>query len=146
MRSKVNIVSGSWMYVTHHLMGIDPCAKYGKPMPKEKKKLRADHEDMSKTLQIFFILNFTLRSKVNSISGSLMYATHNLMVLHPCAKYMVSQCQSKKINKCTDRRRDRQSNSPSHWITFTGCIMITELWFESPFSYSTLIDACAGQW
>ena len=42
------------MYVTHHLMVIDPCAKYGKPMPKEKKKLRADHEDMSKTLKIFF--------------------------------------------------------------------------------------------
>ena len=29
LRSKVNIVSGTWMYVSHLLMVIDPCAKYG---------------------------------------------------------------------------------------------------------------------
>ena len=33
LRSKVNIVSGSWMYVTHHLVVIHPWAKYGMPMP-----------------------------------------------------------------------------------------------------------------
>ena len=27
LRSKVNVVSGSWMYLTHPLMVIDPCAK-----------------------------------------------------------------------------------------------------------------------
>ena len=27
LRSKVNVVSGSWMYVTHLLMVIDPCAQ-----------------------------------------------------------------------------------------------------------------------
>ena len=32
-------------------------------------------------------LNLTLRSKVNIESGSWMYATHCLMVKHPCAKY-----------------------------------------------------------
>ena len=31
------------MYATHPLMVIDPCAKYGKPMLKQK-KLRANHE------------------------------------------------------------------------------------------------------
>ena len=35
LKSKVNVVSGSWMYLTHPLMVIDPCAKYGKPMSNE---------------------------------------------------------------------------------------------------------------
>ena len=34
MRSKVNVVSWSWMYLTHPLMVIDTCAKYGMPMSK----------------------------------------------------------------------------------------------------------------
>ena len=37
LRSKVNVVSGSWMYLTHSLMVIDPCAKYGMPMSNQKK-------------------------------------------------------------------------------------------------------------
>ena len=37
LRSKVNIESGSWMYATHCLMVIHPCAKYGKPMSNHKK-------------------------------------------------------------------------------------------------------------
>ena len=35
LRSKVNVVSGSWMYLTHPVMVIDPCAKYGMPMSKQ---------------------------------------------------------------------------------------------------------------
>ena len=35
------------MYATHPVMVIDPCAKYGKPMSKQK-KLQAGHKDMSK--------------------------------------------------------------------------------------------------
>ena len=34
LRSKVNVVSVSWKYLTHPLMVIDPCAKYGMPMSK----------------------------------------------------------------------------------------------------------------
>ena len=30
LRELVNVLSGSWMYVTHLLMVIDPCDKYGK--------------------------------------------------------------------------------------------------------------------
>ena len=42
-RSKVNLESGSWIYTTHHLMVIYPCAKYVKPMSNQK-KLWAGHE------------------------------------------------------------------------------------------------------
>ena len=49
LRSKFKVLSGSWMYVTHPLNMIDPCAKYGKPMSKQK-QLWAGHEDVSKTL------------------------------------------------------------------------------------------------
>ena len=37
LRSKVNVVSRSWMNATHFFMVIDPCAKYCKPMSKQKK-------------------------------------------------------------------------------------------------------------
>ena len=37
LRSKVNIMSGSWMYVTYPLMVIDACAKYCMPKPKQTK-------------------------------------------------------------------------------------------------------------
>ena len=36
LKSKFKAVSGSWMYSTHPLNMIDPCAKYGKPMSKQK--------------------------------------------------------------------------------------------------------------
>ena len=32
LRSKVNVILGSRMYMTHHFMVIHPWAKYGKPM------------------------------------------------------------------------------------------------------------------
>ena len=37
LRSKFKVVSGSWMYATHRLMGIHPCAKYDKPISNHKK-------------------------------------------------------------------------------------------------------------
>ena len=56
-------------------------------------------------------LNLTLRSKVNIESGSWMYATHCLMVIHPCAKYGKPMSNHKKVmgrtRICTDRRTDR---------------------------------------
>ena len=43
---KVVNVSGSWMYLTHPLMAIDPCAKYGLQMSKltEVKGLTCRHD------------------------------------------------------------------------------------------------------
>ena len=78
LRSKVKVVSGSWMYLTHSLMMIDPCAKDGMLMSKLT-------EVTGRTWQK--PVNLTLRSKVNIESGSWMYTTHCLMVIHPSAKY-----------------------------------------------------------
>ena len=70
------VVSGSWMYLTHPLMVIDPCAKYGMPMSKQTEvTCWTWRHDKS------------LRSKVNIQLRSWMYATHRFMVIHPCAKY-----------------------------------------------------------
>ena len=52
LRSKVNIESGTWMYVSHLLMVKDPCANYGMPMSNQN-MLWPGHKDMSKTLQIW---------------------------------------------------------------------------------------------
>ena len=79
-------------------------------------------------------------SKVSVVSG-LMYATHPVMVIDPCAiygkpmrtlvPYMVSQCQSKKKIMgwtliCTDRQTDVQTK----WFLFTpltSFLRITQL-------------------
>ena len=37
LRSKGNIILGSWMYVTHCLVVIHPCAKYGQPTSNQNK-------------------------------------------------------------------------------------------------------------
>ena len=52
LRSKVNIESGSWMYATHCLMVIHPCAKYGKPMSNHKQEVHGPHRSPEKTVQI----------------------------------------------------------------------------------------------
>ena len=36
LKSKVNIVLESWMFATHPLMTINLCAKYGRPLYKQK--------------------------------------------------------------------------------------------------------------
>ena len=107
-RSKVNIQSGSWMYTTHHLMVIHPCAKYGRPMSKQKKVMGRTQKHVKN------LINLTLRSKFKVVSGSWMYATHHLMVLHPCGKYGKPVSNHKKVmgrtRICTDRRTDRQTD------------------------------------
>ena len=81
LRSKVNIKSGSWIYATHRLMVKDPCAKYGNQC-QSKKKVWSGHENNLKNP-----INLTWRLKFKVVSGSWIYATHRLMVIHPCAKY-----------------------------------------------------------
>ena len=41
--------------------------------------------------------NLTLTSKVKVILGSQMYATHRLMVIHPCAKYGMPMSKDKNV-------------------------------------------------
>ena len=66
------------MYVTHRPIVILSCAKYGITMSKTKKPW-PEHETMSKTL--FKKLDL----EVNVVSGELMFATHRLIVVYPCA-------------------------------------------------------------
>ena len=54
LRSKVNIESGSWMYATHCLMVIHPCAKYGKPMSIQKKSYGPDTKTCQKPYKFEF--------------------------------------------------------------------------------------------
>ena len=69
-------------------------------------------------------LNLTLRSKVNIELGSWMYATHRLMVIHPCAKYGKPMSNHKKVmgrtQICTDRRTDRQTDRHTPLYFFRG--------------------------
>ena len=124
LRSKVNIESGSWMYLTHWLMVIHPCAKYGKPMSNHKKLIGRTRKHVKNPI------NLTLRSKFKVVSGSWMYATHRLMVIHPCAKYGKPMSNHKKVmgrkRICTDRRTDTDRQSDSYippWTSFAGGII-----------------------
>ena len=126
LRSKVNIESGSWMYATHCLMVIHPCAKYGKPMSIQKKVMGRTWKHVKNPV------NLTLRSTFKVVSGSWMYATHRLMVIHPYAKYGKPMSNHKKVmgrtGICTDRRTDgrmdRQTDSYiPPWTLFPGGII-----------------------
>ena len=86
LRSKVNVVSESLMYMTHPLMVIDPCAKYGMPMSKLQDGHKKD--DMTKTLKN------DLNVKDQQRNGNMSARVSLLMVIDSCDKY-VSQCQIK---------------------------------------------------
>ena len=102
-RSKVNVVLGSWMNATHPLMVIHPNI-VNQFQSKKKNSFRPD----TKTCQN--LMNLTLSSKVNIVSGLWMYATYCLMVIPPCDKYG-NQCQRGKVTGrtriITDRRADK---------------------------------------
>ena len=91
LRSKVNFELGKWIYVSHLLMVIDPCAKYGKPLSNKKNSYEPDTEHVKNPI------NLTLRSKFKVASRSWMYVTHRLMVIHYThVPNMVSHSQIKK--------------------------------------------------
>ena len=124
------IESGSWMYATHCLMVIHPCAKYGKPMSNKKKV-------MGRTkIHVKSFKNLTLSTTIDAATGSWMYATHHLMVIHPCAKYGKPMSNHKKVmgrtRICTGRRTDRQTYGQSDsyippWTSFAGGIKSTPI-------------------
>ena len=54
--------------------------------------------------------NLTLRSKVNVVSGSWMYATHLLIMIHTCAQYSMSnECQSDNKKMIRTGKTDKQT-------------------------------------
>ena len=71
-RSKVMVIQ--WC------MAMDLCAIYDLPISKQT-KVRSLTQRQKKPI------NLTLRSKVNVILKSWMYATHCIMVIHSCVKY-----------------------------------------------------------
>ena len=73
LRSKFKVVSGSWMYPTHHFMVIHPCAKYGKPMSIQRTVMDRTPKHVKNPI------NLTSRSKFKAVSESWMYVTHCLM-------------------------------------------------------------------
>ena len=61
-------------------------------------------------------INLTLKSKVNIESGTWMYATHSLMVIHPCAKYGKPMSNQKKVIDRTRICTDRQTDGQTEWF------------------------------
>ena len=91
LRSNVNVVSGSGMYAIHLLMVTETCAKYGKPMSNQKIVMGQTRKHVKNPV------NLTLRSKVNVVLGSGMYATHFLIVIHTYAKYVKPLSNQKTV-------------------------------------------------
>ena len=87
--------------------GVPVGAKYGLTISKSKKSVARTQSHVKNPI------NLTLRSKFKVVSGSWMYATHRLMVIHPCAKYGKPMSNHKKVmgrtRICTDRRTDRRT-------------------------------------
>ena len=87
---EVKVILGLKMYATHHLIVIHPCAKYGKQMSNHKKGIVKNP------------IYFTLRSKVNVISGS-------------------------RICTEMDERTDRQTRSRGGYMTITWPDLYTRI-------------------
>ena len=125
LRSKVKIVSWSWMYTTHRLMVIHSCAKYDKPMSNQKKSDGPDTKTCQKPYK------FDLEVKVQGRIWIFMYGAHHLMVIHPCVKYGKPMWNQKKVigrtwictdrltDGRTDRRTDRVIPNIPPWTSFT---------------------------
>ena len=82
LKSKFNVVSGSWMYLTHCLMVIDTCAKYGMPM------VKGHHRIWNECTRLIVLWWYT------------------------DVQNMVSQCQSKKsdgLDTNLHRQKDRRT-------------------------------------
>ena len=89
LRSKFKVVSGSWMYLTHLLMMIDPCAKYGMPMSKLT-EVKGCTWRYDKSLLIW---PWGQRSTSNQDHEC---KPHSVLWWYAYVPNRVSQCQSKK--------------------------------------------------
>ena len=108
LRSKVKIKSGTWMFVSHLLMVINPCVKNGKPMSNQKIVTGRTKKHVKNST------NLTLRSKFKVVSGSWMYATHRHMMILACPKYG-NQCKK----KLWPRHESAQTDGQIKWFLYT---------------------------
>ena len=81
LRSKINVVLGSWMYATHRQTVLQPCVKFGKQMSNRGKGMGHTWIHVKNPIYL------TLRSKVNIKSVTWIYVWHFLIVKEPCTKY-----------------------------------------------------------
>ena len=107
-RSKVNIQSGSWMYTTHRLMVIHPCAKYGRPMSNQKKVMGRTRKHVKNPI------NLTLRSKFKVVSGFMNVRDTSS---HGDTPNLVSQCQT--IKKLWAGHESAQTDGQTEWFLYT---------------------------
>ena len=113
LRSKVNAILGSWMFLTHCLIVLDPCAKYNMLMSKQTKVAGGTGRHVKNPI------NLTLRSKVNVVSG-LECMRHIVSWWYTHVLYMVCYCHSKKklwarnesAERWTNRWRGKQTVIP----------------------------------
>ena len=101
VKTPINLTWGSKGQCRIGIMEIDPCAKYDMPVSNRRYGL-----NMKKSQNP---INLTLRSKVNVVSGSRMYVTHCLIVIHPWAKYDMPMLD-RNLHRQTDQT-DRQIDS-----------------------------------
>ena len=109
LRSKGNIESGTWMYMSDLLIVIDPCAKYGKPMFNQKLVMGRTQKHVKNPI------NLTFTSKLKVVSACWIMNVRDTSsygdtpMCHICC-----QCQTKKSygpdTNLPDRRTDRQTD------------------------------------
>ena len=96
--------------MTHLLVVIDTCAKYGKPMSNQKIVVGQTRKHFKN------LVNLTLRSNV---LGTWM--THYLMVIQPCAKYGTPMSNQIKLwAGDTNLQTDGQWFLYTPWTIFKG--------------------------
>ena len=109
LSSTLKVVCGSWMYATHRLMVIHPCAKYGKPMLNEKKDMRRT-QNKEKPYKFDHEVNFQGRYWIMNVRDTSFHGDTPM-----CQIWLVCQTQNSYgptricTNRRTDRRTDRQS-------------------------------------
>ena len=119
LRSMVNVVSGSWMYLTHILMVINPCAKYGKPMSIQKIVMGREQKHVKNPI------NLPLRSKFKVVSGSWKYPTHCHCDTSMCQIWSTPPPPPTKKSAQSDGRTDRviPINIRPLWFIITKLVL-----------------------
>ena len=117
LRSKVNIILGSWLYTTHCLIVIHPMCQmwYASINPNRSYRLDTKPWDVNNPMDL------TLRWKINVVSN------------HECMQHIVSWwtqiCRNKQTDWWTDKRTDSDSYMPI-WTSFEWVDPLVQIQIE----------------
>ena len=89
-------------------------------------------------------INLTLRSKVKVVSGSWIYPTHRLMVIHPCAKYCKPMSNQKSYGPDTNLHRQPDGQSDSFIPSGTSLTGGIKIFYRTPGPISAKHKAFLG--